>query len=172
MGLGREELTRYLANEQFSGTHSPNNMCAKPLSHVLLFMTLWTVAHQAPLSMEFPRQEYWSGLPFLSPGDLPNPGIELASLVSPALASAFLTTEPPGKPHQTAEMSNNGFNGVLLSTRFTSRISDDILILHTVNSPHPCSQGGIWKEIKARGLVGHLCRLRAERRAGTEGRQD
>ena len=58
MCLGREELTRYLASEQFSGPHSSNNMCAKSLSHVLLFMTLWTVAHQAPLSMEFPRQEY------------------------------------------------------------------------------------------------------------------
>ena len=51
-------------------------------------------------------------------------------------------------------------------------ISDNILILHTFNSPHPCSQGGIWKEIKARGLVGHLCWLRAERWAGIEGRQD
>ena len=50
---------------------------------------------QAPLSMEFPRQEYWSGLPFSSPGDLPDPGIKLSS---PALASEFFTTEPPGKP--------------------------------------------------------------------------
>ena len=53
-------------------------------------MTPWTVAHQAPLSMEFSRQEYWSGLPFLSPGHLPNPGIKPASLVSPALAGGFL----------------------------------------------------------------------------------
>ena len=58
-------------------------------------MTPWTVACQAPLSMGLPRQEYWSGLPFLSPGDLPDPGIEF---VSPALASIFFTTEPPGKP--------------------------------------------------------------------------
>ena len=50
---------------------------------------------QAPLSMGFPRQEYWSGQPFPSPGDLPDPGIEL---VSPALAGRFFTTEPPGKP--------------------------------------------------------------------------
>ena len=57
------------------------------------FATPWTVAHQAPLSMGFPRQEYWSGLPFLSPGDLPNPGIEL---VSPALTGGFFTVEPPG----------------------------------------------------------------------------
>ena len=54
----------------------------------------WTVAHQAPLPMEFFRQEYWSGLPFPSQGDLPNPGIKLPS---PALAGGFFTTEPPGK---------------------------------------------------------------------------
>ena len=56
------------------------------------------VAHQIPLSMEFSRQEYWNGLPFPPPGDLPNPGIELTS---PALAGRFFTTEPPGKPQQS-----------------------------------------------------------------------
>ena len=59
------------------------------------FVTPWTVAHQASLSMGFPRQEYWSGLPFPSPGDLPDPGLEPAS---PALAGVFFTAEPPGKP--------------------------------------------------------------------------
>ena len=54
--------------------------------------TTWTVAHEAPLSMGFSRQEYGSGLPFLLPGDLPNPGIELVSLASPALAGRFFTT--------------------------------------------------------------------------------
>ena len=53
-------------------------------SHVRLLMTLGTVAHQAPLSMEFPRQEYWRGLPFPSLGDFPNPGSEPTSLMSPA----------------------------------------------------------------------------------------
>ena len=67
----------------------------KSLSHVRLFVTLWTVAHQAPLSMAFSRQEYWSGLPFPSPGDLPDPGIEPWS---PALEADTLTSEPPGKP--------------------------------------------------------------------------
>ena len=62
------------------------------------FVTPWAMAHQALLSMEFYRQEYWSGLPFPSPGDLPDPGTEPASLVSPALAGGFFTTEPPGKP--------------------------------------------------------------------------
>ena len=60
-----------------------------------LFVTPWTVAHQAPPSMGFSRQEYWSGLPFPSPGDLPNPGIEPTS---PALQAYALTSEPPGKP--------------------------------------------------------------------------
>ena len=58
------------------------------------FATPWTVAHQAPLSVGFPREEYWSGLPFPLPGDLPDQGIEPAS---PALAGGFFTTEPPGK---------------------------------------------------------------------------
>ena len=53
---------------------------------------------QAPLSMEFSRQDYWSGLPFPTPGDLADPGIEAASLVSPALAGRFFITGPPGKP--------------------------------------------------------------------------
>ena len=57
--------------------------------------TPWTAAGQAPLPLRFPRQEYWSGLPFPSPGDLPDPGIKL---ISPALAGRFFTTEPPGKP--------------------------------------------------------------------------
>ena len=70
---------------------------AQSLSHVRLFVTPWTVAHQAPLSMECSRQECWSGLPFPPSRDLPNPGIRPKSLVSPALASGFFTTVPLGK---------------------------------------------------------------------------
>jgi len=55
-------------------------VCVLALSQVRLFATPWTVARQAPLSMGFPRQEYWSGLPFPAPGDLPNPGIQPVSL--------------------------------------------------------------------------------------------
>ena len=65
------------------------------LSHVQLFVTPMTVAHQAPLSMGFFRQEYWSGLPFSTPGDLPDPGIKPGSLASPALAGGFFTTVSP-----------------------------------------------------------------------------
>ena len=67
----------------------------KSLSRVWLFATLWTVAHQAPLSMGFSRQEYWSGLPVPSPGNLPDPGIEPKS---PGLWADALTSELPGKP--------------------------------------------------------------------------
>ena len=73
-------------------------VCAQSLSRVQLFATLWTLACQSPLSMEFSRQEYWSGLPFPPPGDLPDPGTEPMSLVSPALAGGFFTTVSPGKP--------------------------------------------------------------------------
>ena len=59
------------------------------------FTTPWTVAHKAPLSMGFPRQEYRNGLPFASPGNIPDPRMESTS---PALAGGFFTTKPPGKP--------------------------------------------------------------------------
>ena len=68
-------------------------MKVKSLSRVRLFVTPWTVAHQAPPSMGFSRQEYWSGLLFPSPGDLPYPRIEPGS---PALEEDALTSEPPG----------------------------------------------------------------------------
>ena len=61
----------------------------------LTLVTLWTVACQAPLSMEFSRQKYWSGFPFPSPGDLPNTGVEPGS---PVLEADSLLSEPPGKP--------------------------------------------------------------------------
>ena len=67
----------------------------KSLSRARLFATPWTVAYQAPLSMGFSRQEFWSGLPFPSTGDLPNPGIEPGS---PTLQTGTLPSEPPGKP--------------------------------------------------------------------------
>ena len=82
------------------------------------FVTPWTVACQAPLSMGFPRQEYWSGLPFPSPGDLPNPGTEP---VSPALAGRFFTIEPEGKSFLTLvknETSCKVHTQVIILTKF------------------------------------------------------
>ena len=73
-------------------------MCVCVRSVMSDSVTPWTVACQVPLSMGFPRQEYWSVLPFPIPGDLPDPGVEPASPVSPALASGFFTTPPPGMP--------------------------------------------------------------------------
>ena len=70
---------------------------AQPLSRVRLFATPQAVARQAPLSLGPPRQEYWRGLPFSTPGDLPDPGIEPSSPMLPALAGGFFITEPPGK---------------------------------------------------------------------------
>ena len=69
----------------------------KSLSRIQLFAIPWTVAYQAPSPMEFSRQEYWSGLPFPSPGHLPDPGIEPGS---PALQTDSLPSEPPGKPYK------------------------------------------------------------------------
>ena len=73
---------------------------AKSVKHSVvshLFATPWTVARQAPLSVGFSRQGYWSGLPFPSPGDLPNPGMECASLMSPASAGGFFSTGTTGE---------------------------------------------------------------------------
>ena len=67
-------------------------LCVCVLSHVQLFVTPWTVALQTSLPMEFPRQEYWSGVLFPTPGGLPNPGIKPMSLASPEVAGGFFTT--------------------------------------------------------------------------------
>ena len=71
-------------------------------SHVQLFTTLWTIAHQAPLSMGFSRQEHRSGLPCHPPGDLPNPETEPMSLMSPAFVGNSLPLAPPGNPQLVA----------------------------------------------------------------------
>ena len=75
-------------------------MKVKSPSRVRVFVTPWTVVYQAPQSMEFSRQEYWSGLPFPSPGDLPNPGIEPRC---PTLQADALPSEPPGKKNYEKE---------------------------------------------------------------------
>ena len=83
---------------QFSSSLCPvptsliHSVCAQLLRCIQLIVTLWTVAHQAPLPMGFSRQEYWSGLPCPPPGDLLNPGIKPTSLTSPALTGGFFTT--------------------------------------------------------------------------------
>ena len=73
-----------------------------------VFMTPWTVAHQAPLFVEFSRQEYCSGLPFPSPVDLPNPEIEPVSLVPPALAGRFFTTSATWEAQNVMKLMSIG----------------------------------------------------------------
>ena len=90
--------TRYyihISLHQYKLLLQPQKVKVKSLSRARLFATPWTVAYQAPPFMGFSRQEYWSGLPFPSPGDLPDPGIEPGS---PAFQADTLTSEPPGKP--------------------------------------------------------------------------
>ena len=86
----------------------------KSLSCVQLFGIPWTIAYQAPQSMEFSRQEYWSGWPFPSPGDLPNPGIEPGF---PALQADALPSEPPGTPRLAYIGAYLGIGLYLLSLR-------------------------------------------------------
>ena len=100
---GQKRLVRYSpwGRKELDMTEHAYMLLLLLLSHfscVLLFAAPWSVANQASLSMGFSRQEYWSGLPFPTPGDLPNPEIKVASLSSPALAGRFFTTSLPGKP--------------------------------------------------------------------------
>ena len=94
----------------------------KSLSHVRLFATPWTVTCRAPPSMGFSRQEYWSGLPFPSPGDLPNPGIEPRSSV---LQADTLPSEPPGKTFYKSSTLEKCWN-----------LLDSIGVLHSICKAH------------------------------------
>ena len=99
---------------------------AQSLSRVQRFVTSWTVAYQAPLFMGFSRQEHWSGLPFPSPEDLPNPGIEPRS---PALQADSLPSKPPGKPKNTGVGSLSLLQQIFLAQGQTgvSHVADDSL---------------------------------------------
>ena len=96
----------------------PEKSEVKSLSRVQLFATPWTVAHQASLSMGFSRQEYWSGLPFPSPGDLPDPGIEPKS---PTLQADALPSEPPGKLQENHDSKRHVDRSVHCSTTYNSQ---------------------------------------------------
>ena len=92
---GAEGILRASFSFRTWGNLLETKVKVKSLSRVRLFVTPWTIAYQAPPSMIFSRQEYWNGLLFPSPGDLPDPGIEPGS---PALEADALTSEPPRKP--------------------------------------------------------------------------
>ena len=88
-----------ISEAKISQNSTTITVCAQSLRHIQLFVTPWIVAHQAPLSMEFSRQEYWTGLPFPTPGGLQTQGWHHANLLtSPVLAGKFFTTMPPEKP--------------------------------------------------------------------------
>ena len=89
-----------LAESYWGLTFCKEPMCAPSLVMSDSFATPWTIAHQAPLSMGFLRQGYWSRFPFPISGDLPDPGIELVSPGFLALAGEFFTSELPGKPRR------------------------------------------------------------------------
>ena len=124
------------------------------LSHSVVssFATPWTVAHQAPLSMGFPRQEYWSGLPFPSPGDLPHPGIKLRS---PSLASRFFTTTPPGKPFNFLPLIKFS-----LSANCTPTLQPTQTCIHTHTYTHTHTHSSLNHQKKCPGsnqiMISHL----------------
>ena len=93
--------------------------CAQLLSHICLFVTPWTVAHQASLSMECLRQEFWRGLSFPTPGDLSDPEIKPVSL---ALVGGFFTTEPLGKPLRTLHSNFKCFSFIGTNPLLTSTL--------------------------------------------------
>ena len=111
-----QDTEHYQHPRNFPCAHSQSAcVCHQLLSHVWLCGMPWTVTHQVALPIGFSRQEYWSGLPFLPPGDLPDPRIKSTS-VSSALAGRFFTTEPPGKHfihRQFPPQFNIGATGVL-----------------------------------------------------------
>ena len=100
MSVQKTKIKVGIGKNGMEGIEDKQQQKCQSLSHVRLFATPWTVAHQIPLSLEFSRQEYWSGLPFPSPGDFPNPGIKLQS---PVLQADSLPSEPPGKPKTSTD---------------------------------------------------------------------
>ena len=118
-------------------------------SHVRIFATLWTVARQAPLSMGFSRQEYWSGLPCPPPGGLPDPGIEPVSLTSLAWQVGSLALVPPGKPITSTYLFLSWGNlGCLCFTAAASVARD------TRGVP-PVDLGGRCSEVYTGGWLGY-----------------
>ena len=122
--------------------------CSYVLSHVWLFVTPWTAALQAPLSMEFSRQEYWSGLPCPPPGDLPNPGIELRS---PALQEDSLPSEPPGKLSKQLQIYNTYCTLLPMTYQFYNckfLPFDPLYPFHWPPNPHLWQQPSVFRIYK------------------------
>ena len=101
------------------------------------FVTPWTVAHQLPRSMGFSRQEYWSGLPFLSPENLSYPG---SKPCSPALVGGFFTTEPPGRPKSRIHIFNDNVRGAMILT------SQEQIPVWVLGFPGPVTPGFLFPQ--------------------------
>ena len=123
-------------------THSRRCACPDSLSVCVLSRSgvsdflrpQWIITRQAPLSMGFPRQEYWNGLPFPPPEDLPDPGMEPTSPASPASAGGLSTTEAPGRPHSLSGQEDPPGPG-LLALRFSLCLSLCLRRLCSVSQP-------------------------------------
>ena len=111
-------------------------------SHIQLFVTLWTAAHQAPLSMGFFRQEYWSGLLCPPPEDLPDPGIEPMSLKSPALADGFFTTSAIWEAHF---LLINTLKQLKQKARIMKSYNHGVKLLR--HKPHPGRKGQQYRNL-------------------------
>ena len=124
---------------------------AKLLSHVRLLVTLWTVAYQVPPCLGFSRQQYWSGLPLPSPGDLPHPGVKFRS---PALQVDSLPTELPGKPHDmcSIEHSSESSTKQILSVQFSCSVVSNSLQPHEsqhARAPCPSPSPGVHSDSRS-----------------------
>ena len=153
---------------QLTHTHTQTHIyvcvCATLLSHVQLFATLWTLACQAPLSVGFSRQEYWSRLPYLPLGDLPNAGIEPRS---PTLQADSLPAEPPEKPENTGEGSLSLLQQVFPAQELNRRLLHCRQILYQLShqgslmSQAASKSKNIWKQHRViPKRLKQLCRKR------------
>ena len=114
------------------------------------FETLWIVACQAPLSMGFPRQEYWSGLPFSPPGDLCNLGIKPTS---PALAGGFFTTEPPGKPNLFPRMIVINLSSVVKGASLVAQLVKNPPAMRETRDPSLGWEDPLEKEMATHSII-------------------
>ena len=125
----------YFLNQRFPDQHMICGLCAQLFSCIQLFAATWTVVCQVPLPMELSKQEYWSGLLFPTSGDLPDPGIESESFVSPALAGGLFTTTPQPIKHRAK--------------------LDTLVTCLTAGSQALCDCGMTWNYTKQQQQSGH-----------------
>ena len=135
-------MTALISSNNCFYSFTLNSYVCCRFSCVWFFANLWTVAHQAPLSMGFSRQEYWSGLPFPLPGDLPNPGLNPGLLYLPHWQAGSLPLVPPGKPYKCGQNITSIYSKhffrifyyIIASQLFWFRSQKICLVFHIKNS--------------------------------------